>query len=346
MQHLIRIVGRGKRTAKDLTYEEAREAAELILTGEATPLQIGAFFMAERVKMETTEELLGFVEGLRERSRRYPITGSIDCASPYDGRKKSFFATIPTAFVLAAAGVPAVLHGSESLPPKWGITLTDVITTLGVPVRDVAAETLERAADRTGFLFARAETWCPALTDLGAYREQLGVRTLLNTAEKLVRYTDAPYLVFGVFHGTVFEKVAELLLRVGVKRGLVVQGTEGSDDVTVEKRTRAFFVRDGEHEVIIIDPEALGVQAALPEVEWTSELQARTIEAVLRGEAEADEAGAAAYRQQVALNAGIRLWLAEKAPSIEEGVEAANRILQSGQAWDQYQDWKRIVLEV
>jgi anthranilate phosphoribosyltransferase len=331
---LLKEVGRGKRGARDLTYEEARRAAELIVNGEATPAQIGAFLVAERIKMESPDELRAFIDVLRNRARLHPVEGSFDCAGPYDGRTRSFMATLPAAFVLAANGLPATLHGSAPLPPKWGVTLPDVLRELGVSVWGAPAEALAGAAAESGFLFVPSESWCPPLGKLRAIREELGLRTVFNTAEKLLRFSDAAYMAAGVFHGTVFEKIARLVMDVGVKRGIIVQGMEGSEDLRVDKPTRTYLLRNGASELFIVDPEVYGLQAEMPDVEWTAARQAEMTLSVLRGEAELP------YRNLVLLNSAVRLWIGEKAGSIEEGVSRARAALDGGKALAAFERWK------
>jgi anthranilate phosphoribosyltransferase len=337
MQELIKEVARGKRGSQDLTYEQAKRAADLILTEEAKPVQVGAFLVAERLKMETTEELLGFVHALEARSFKHPLAGGIDCAGPYTGRSRTFAATLPTAFVLTSLGLPVTLHASPALPPKMGVTLLDILSALQLPIERINREQLTKAADQKGLMFVPTEKWCPSLETIRPLRADLGVRTLFNTAEKLIRFTEAPYIALGVFHGTVFEKVAELLVQLGVQRGLVIQGVEGSEDLTVEKRTRTLFVHQETHKLLVIDPDELGLQANFPEVEWTAELQAQTTLAVLQNEAHT------AYRNMVLLNSGVRIWLAQKSESIEEGVEQARTALESGAAWNQFEQWSEML---
>ncbi|MCD1258107.1 anthranilate phosphoribosyltransferase [Paenibacillus athensensis] len=340
MISLIKEVARGKRGARDLTYEEAMQGAEAILTQTATPAQIGAFLVAERIKMESSDELRAFTDALRARCLPYPMEGSFDCAGPYDGRTRSFIATLPTAFVLAACGLPAVLHGSPSLPPKWGVTLTDVLQALHIPVLDASREALTAAADRTGFLFAPTERWCPPLGELRAIRQELALRTVFNTAEKLLRFTNARHMAMGVFHGTVFEKISQLLIDIGVTSGIVVQGMEGSEDLSVEKRTRTYVIRDGVSELFIVDPELYELQVEMPEGEWTTELQAQTTLAVLRGEAELP------YLNMVLLNSAVRLWIGQKAGSIEEGLYMARHAIEQGKALQTFQAWSEALKPV
>ncbi|MFD0694170.1 anthranilate phosphoribosyltransferase [Paenibacillus sp. GCM10027628] len=340
MISLLKEVGRGKRGARDLTYEEAAQAAVAILTGAATPAQIGAFLVAERIKMESPDELKAFIDALRARITPYPVAGSMDCAGPYDGRARTFIATLPTAFVLAACGLPTTLHGSPSMPPKWGVTLTDVLQALKIPALQASREALISAAARTGFLFTPTESWCAPLGELRGLRQELGLRTVFNTAEKLLRFTEAPYMAVGVFHGTVFEKITNLLLELGVSRGIVVQGMEGSEDLGVDKRTRTYVIQDGASELFIVDPEIYELMIEVPEVVWTAELQGETALAVLRGEAELP------YLNMVLLNSAVRLWVAQKAGSIEEGIYLARHAIEQGNALRKFTEWTEAIKPV
>jgi anthranilate phosphoribosyltransferase len=338
MYELLKEVGRGKRGAKDLTYDQAYEAAQMFLHDKATPAQMGAFLMAERIKMESPDEVLAFVNACRESVQPVSLRDSLDCAGPYDGRRTSFMATLPAAFVLAACGQPVTIHSSPSLPPKWGITLTDVLQVLGIPLDSSARPVMISAAERSGVLFVPTETWCPALQKMRPLRMELGVRTLFNTVEKLMRFANSPYMAIGIFHGTVFEKIAQLLLRLGVEKGIVVQGMEGSEDVTVSRPTRTLILKNGDYQPYLVDPSAWNLQAELPEMEWTPELQLKTAEAVLKGTAELP------YRNLVLMNAALRLWVTDRADSLDEGVAMARQALDEGLAWRQYQRWVGAVL--
>ncbi|MDP5275046.1 anthranilate phosphoribosyltransferase [Chengkuizengella axinellae] len=336
MISLLKEVGRGKRGAKDLSYKEALKAAEHILTGKATPSQIGAFLIAERIKMESQEEIQAFIEVCKLHSLRYPMENSIDCAGPYDGRNSSFIATIPTAFVLAACGLPVTLHGGKTLPPKLGVTLYDVMNEM---CRDgnISNKNLLKGAEEAGILFVETEKWCPPLEKMRTIREEIGMRTLFNTVEKYLRFSNSSYMAVGVFHGTVFEKMAKLLSNLGIQKGIIVQGMEGSEDISVEKQTRTLIVKDEQHELFIIDPEVLEMQCDFPEVNWTVEKQTSTALDVLKGTAELP------FHNMVILNSAVRLWVADKVDSIEQGIYSVRHILEQGLAYKQYQKWIRAI---
>ncbi|MCL9661648.1 anthranilate phosphoribosyltransferase [Paenibacillus hunanensis] len=334
MTEILKEVGRGKRGSRDLTYEESLHVASMIMNREATDVQIGAFFMAERMKMENVDEMQAFVDVCRQMALRSSFKkGGIDCAGPYDGRLKSFIAGFATSFVLAAAGVPVTLHGSEPLPPKWGVTLPVLLRQMGVDTASLTREQALHAGNETGLLFVAAEQWCPPLGELRELREQIGVRTVLNTAEKLMNYSYSPYLVYGVFHNTFFERMSRLLLRLDYERAFIVQGPEGSEDLFIDRPTRTYAVEHGEARLEIIDPEAYYLDMSVPEMEWTAETQIRVTEQVLSGQADR------AFYNQVLLNSAYRLYLAGRSGSIEEGVYDAKALLDSGAAYRLYVKW-------
>lgn len=337
---LLKEVGRGKRGARDLTYEEAFEAAEWILTQKATPAQTGAFFVAERIKMESVAELEAFVVSCRKHAFRSPIQEGIDCTGPYDGRTKSFFASFATSFLLAAYGLPVTLHGSATLPPKRGVTLHDMLTSVGIHVEKLSKERSIDIAKQTGILYVPSEQWCPPLAALRPIREELDMRTILNTVEKLMDYAHSPYLIFGVFHNTVFNRMSELLHHLGYRKSLIVQGVEGSEDLHIDRPTRTYLVENGDASLSIIDPELFGLDAVLPEqIEWTADKQIQVTEEVLQGR------GHMAYMNQVLLNAAVRLYIANKVDSIEQGLYNCRPLLENGTAWELYCRWKQAMLD-
>ncbi|WP_042168973.1 anthranilate phosphoribosyltransferase [Paenibacillus gorillae] len=336
---LLKEVARGKRGARDLNGEEALEAADLILNRKATPAQIGAFLIAERIKMESVEELEAFVLTCRKQSYRAPIQRGLDCAGPYDGRTKAFYATFATSFLLASAGLPVTLHGAASLPPKWGVTLHDLLAAIGIDADMTDKSRTEEIARQTGVLYVPSEQWCPPLKELRPLREELGMRTVLNTAEKLIDFSRSPYLVFGVYHNTVFDRMSKLLLHLGYSKALIVQGSEGSEDLYIERPTRTYIVEHGEARLHVIDPDTYGLETSLPEgVEWTAAMQIRVTEEALRSE------GHIGYVNQVLLNGAVRLRLAEKVDSIEEGIYTCKSLLENGSAWELYRKWRGAML--
>jgi anthranilate phosphoribosyltransferase len=339
MINILKEVARGKRGARDLNYEESLHAAESILGLAASPAQIGAFLIAERIKLESVDELKAFVTVLRKYAHREPlIEQGLDCAGPYDGRKSSFFATFPTAFLLSAAGLPVTLHSSASLPPKWGVTLHDIIHESGIESTALERTNAIAAAYESGVLFANAEEWCPPLGKIRNIREEIGMRTIFNTAEKLIDYTCSPFIVFGIYHNTVFDRLSRLLIQLGYQKALIVQGVEGSEDLFIDRPTRVYTIEKGLAALDIIDPEVFGLDTMVPEVQWTPHQQLMTAEAVLQG------GGHMAFYNQTLLNGAARLHLAGRVNSIEEGLYTCKNLLDNGEAWSVYMKWRGSLL--
>ncbi|WP_429369820.1 anthranilate phosphoribosyltransferase [Paenibacillus sp. DS2015] len=339
MINILKEVARGKRGARDLNDEEALTAAEAIIGNNASPAQMGAFFTAERIKTESVEELEAFVSVCRKYANRTPIQSGIDFAGPYDGRKSSFIATFATAFLLGAAGLPVTMHGTHSLPPKWGVTLLDLLHEIGIQEEQLTSEHAIRIARLTGILCVSSEQWCPPLRELRKIREELGMRTILNTVEKLIDYSHSPYLVYGVFHNTVFERMAKLIHKLDYKQAIIVQGAEGSEDLFIDRPTRTYIVENNQFRMQVIDPETYGLDTLVPEVTWSATEQLRVTEEVLRGESHM------AFYNQVLLNGAVRLHLAQRVNSIEEGVYTCKSLLDNGSAWATYLKWREAMLD-
>ena len=136
MRFLLREIGQGPRAGRDLTRDEAREAMSLILSQHAVPAQAGGFLLVQRYKGETPDELIGFAEAVRAGARTTApkAEGLLDIGSPYDGRKKSIVVSPASAIVVAAAGVPVVMHGEKGIGPKFGVPIGDVLEALGLDI--------------------------------------------------------------------------------------------------------------------------------------------------------------------------------------------------------------------
>lgn len=329
----LKEIGRGPRGKRDLTYDEALASAHRIFSGDATPAQIGAYLVALRLKPESPDEILAFIHALKERSRHHAVPESLDCAGPYDGRGKSFFATLPAAFIAASCGLPVTLHGIASLPPKKGVSLLDVLREMNIPWDRVKPDLWIEAARKTGVLFIHTEQWCPPLAQVRPYREEVGLRTLFNNAEKLLRLSESSCLAVGVFHRTALKKIAQVLTRLPLRRGLVVQGMEGSEDFPVDRDARALLIDRGNVEEIVFSPREWGIAAEVPSETWTARRQADVAMDVLRGQADST------FIRSAVWNAGIRLWLAEKCDSVGEGVTVAQTALENGAALRSFQQW-------
>ncbi len=343
MQQWIKEVARGKRGSRDLTYAETRDAARLMVDGKATDAQIAAYFVSQRLKTETADELLAFIDTYQERTEKLRIQDSIsekviDFAGPYTGRN-SFAVTIPCSILLAANNFPSFLHGTDSLPPKYGISLREIVEELGIGT-DHDNESLSRMIGSANIGFARTDRFCSPLVMLRSIREEIGVRTLMNTVEKLLDLSSAHSLMMGAYHRTAIIKIAPVFKGMSFKRVFIVQGVEGSEDLPVYRNSFIYTIKDGILDSFIVNPKDYGLFEELPEKDkLTSEEQADIINALLSGER---SGYLSYYYKQLLFNTGVRYHLFGAAPNILEGINIAKEQLQSQKGLQQLQKWKRL----
>lgn len=335
MIEIIDKFGRSRRgPRRSLTYEEAYEAAELIVSGRASPVQIGAFLMAERIKMETADEIGAFVDVMLMHSYKQKFPVSIDCTGGVYGRTHSFMATFPTAFVLASCGLPVTLHGNLKPRYRKAVTVIDLLQLLGVPIEQPSiSNTLIQAGLESGVMIVPIEEWSPAIKRLRPIREEFGLHSILDIAEQYLRPTSAPYMATGVESEAAFERTVQIMKRIGVQRGIIVQGMDGSEDIGVGSRTRTIIFDGGFPELFIVDPEMYGLGGSVPEKEWSPAEQLSASLSVLRNSAEPE------LRNTVALNAAVRLWMTNMVDSIEDGIRVALVSLEQGAARRKYETW-------
>jgi anthranilate phosphoribosyltransferase len=334
MRVFLREIGQGPRAGRDLTREEAREAMSLILSQQATLAQAGGFLLVQRYKGESPEELIGFAEAIRESARIIApnVKGLLDIGSPYDGRKKSIVVSPASALVVAAAGVPLVMHGEKGIGPKFGVPIGDVLEALGIDI-DAEPADVERSIEETGVGFLRQSRFVAQVYSLRELRTEIALRTCLSTVEKIYNLAGASYSLLGLSHLPYAEKMLAAASKMGFKRVMIVQGIEGNEDAPTSRPCRAFLWEEGaggqepgERE-LRIDAKEYGLQPASAEEMAGGDAaeNARIAEAVLSGEA-------GGHRDLVLLNAGIRIWLAERSESIGDGIGKAREAIDSGAA--------------
>lgn len=195
----IRILGKGKRGARDLTEEEAFEAMGMIMRGEVQPMQLGAFLMLMRVKEESPEELAGFVRAVRGQLRMPPNAPAVQLDwSSYAGKRRQLPWFILTALLLADAGVTVFMHGTEG-HTEGRVYTRETLEALGLPV----ATSLDEAAShlaQNNFAYLPLQYLCPVLYEMIGLRPLLGLRSPVHTLSRMLNPFEAPYLVQGIFH--------------------------------------------------------------------------------------------------------------------------------------------------
>jgi anthranilate phosphoribosyltransferase len=334
MQQYLKIVGNGRRTARDLTCEEAEAACTLIMEGQASLPQVAAFMAALRIKEESGTELTAFTRVVRRYSQHLPAAHAhgIDICIPYDGRSKTSILLVASAIITATCGAYVGLHGrvEQATPPKFGLGIGDVLAALGIPINlslDTAAEML----NDTHLAFVSCAHFAPRLEQFNPVRLDFGMRSFFNTVEKLLNPFGMPSAMVGVFHYPVMQRVIETLQQVGYRRGLAVQGSEGSIEVLTSRRTPILEFNqntDGLQEYAI-DPHMFDWwESALDQTPLTAEDQATLTLQILDPSSNI----ASYYRQSAALTAGLMLYSANISAMLAEGVTQARAALKGGAA--------------
>ncbi|MCT2534230.1 anthranilate phosphoribosyltransferase [Aquibacillus koreensis] len=343
MQQWLKEVARGKRGSKDLSYNETLEVARSIIHGHATDAQIAAYFIAERLKTESPDELLAFVHAYQAHSEKLLLSPTItdhiiDFAGPYNGRN-TFAATIPASILMADHGIPAFLHGSDSLPPKYGLPIMDILLELGVDI-DSSKANLSQSIEDCLIGFAWTERYNHSLGELRSIREQIGVRTLMNTVEKLLNLSQAKSLMMGAFHRTAINKIYPIFQQLSYQNVFIVQGLEGSEDVPVHRNSFVFQLTEDSLDSFIVKPEEYGLlnKDFDKNEKLTAEEQRDITLAVLSGDKSPTYRY---YYNQVVFNTGIRYYLFGATKTIEEGIDVAKEQIQKQSGLRMLEKWKQ-----
>lgn len=310
----------------DLTRDEMEAVMRQIMTGEATPIQIGGFLAGLRAKGETVDEIAAAAGVMRELATRVEVNTEhlVDtCGTGGDGRKL-FNVSTAAAFVVAAGGGRVAKHGNRAMSGSSGSA--DVLEALGVNL-DLPPERVARCIDEIGLGFLFAPAHHSAARHAAAPRRELGTRTLFNLLGPLTNPAGAPHQLLGVFAPRWVEPLAKVLRALGSHHVLVVHSHDGLDEISISAPTQVAELLDGQVISYTIHPEELGFDPK-PLDELVVADAGESL-ALIR-EALSGRPGAA--RDMVALNAGAALYAADVAESLEAGVDLAGRVLDSGAA--------------
>ncbi len=315
---------------QSLSEQEAIAVMEEIMTGEATPSQLGAFLTALRLKGETVEEIAGLARVMREKALHVPIPSGVTpmdtCGTGGDGAG-TFNVSTAAALVVAACGQPVAKHGNRAATSRCGSA--DVLEALGVKI-ELKPEQVARCVTETGFGFMFAPVYHPAMKHVGPTRREIGIRTVFNILGPLTNPAGASYQVLGVPEASLVPKMAEALLRLGCKRALVVYGEDGMDEMSLGAPTLVCEVlgSKGDLREYRVTPEDLGLTRQSREAvrggdaAFNAELLRETLAGRLND----------AHADMVSLNAGAALLASERVNTLAEGVRLARETLRAGRA--------------
>lgn len=331
----IKAVGAGKTGSRDLTYDEAVAAAHAIARGEATDAQTAAFLMAIRMKGEADDEIMAFIDVFRKYSHPYAsYSDSLNCAGPYDGRE-SFPVSIPVSLLLASVGFPQVLHGSESLPPKMGTSVKELLEGLGIRV-ELEARDWETVFNSTKIGFIWTDRMCPPLARIRKVREEIGLRTFIHMVEKVLNPTRSLNLMIGVNHRTSMEHLVQIMPKAGIEKACIVQGLEGSEDVPISKTSAVRMVTPYGDETTVLDPSTFGFYGA-PLEKIDTETKLKLLNRIIQGD---DSPELRSEREHVIFNTGLRLYWFEKVSSYEDGFQLARQLYYRKEGWKVLKRWR------
>jgi anthranilate phosphoribosyltransferase len=316
---------------RDLSAADMEAVMRSIMTGQATPAQIGGFLVGLRMKGETVDEIAAAAKVMRELATRVDVGGRhlVDtCGTGGDGAS-TFNISTASAIVTAAAGGRVAKHGNRSVSSRSGSA--DVLEAAGVKL-DLTPAQVATCIDQVGVGFLFAPQHHSAMKHAIGPRKEMRVRTLFNLLGPLTNPAGAPNQVLGVFSLEWVEPLAQVLKQLGSEHVLVVHAEDGLDEISIAAPTRIAELNKGDISVYTVTPEDFGLQRAdLSAIAVENAAQSLAmIEAVFAG-----QPGPA--RDIVRLNAGAAIYAAGLAPSLADGVALAADVISSGKARQTYQ---------
>jgi anthranilate phosphoribosyltransferase len=321
MKALLALVAGGER----LSLDQARSAFEIMMSGDATPAQVGAFLMGLRVRGETVDELTGGAEALRERMVKVQAPAdAIDTCGTGGDASGTFNVSTAAALVVAACGVPVAKHGNRALSSKAGSA--DILAALGVNI-DVEPSRVERAIREAGIGFMMAPRHHGAMRHVAGARVELGTRTIFNLLGPLANPAGARRQLLGVFAHDWIEPLAHVLGQLGSERAWVVHGSDGLDELTTTGPSHVAELRAGRVTTFEVTPEEAGLpRARLEDLRGAdATTNADALRALLDGVR-------GPYRDIVLLNSAAALVIADRASDLAAGVARAVEAIDGGAA--------------
>tara|TARA_R110002167_G_scaffold90855_2_gene244423 strand:+ start:6564 stop:7592 length:1029 start_codon:yes stop_codon:yes gene_type:complete len=311
---------------QNLTAEQMQSVMRTIMTGEATPAQIGGFLIALRMKGETVDEVVGAARVMRELATAVPVAGEhiVDtCGTGGDGAG-IFNVSTAGAFVVAAAGGLVAKHGNRSVSSSTGSA--DVLEAAGVNL-NITPEQVAHCITQVGVGFMFAPSHHSAMKHAIGPRREMAVRTIFNVLGPLTNPAGAPNQLLGVFSREWVRPLAEVLQRLGSRHVMVVHAEDGLDEISIASPTYVAELKDGQISEYTLTPEQLGLKRVTLDslVVENAEQSLALIRSALAGET-------SPAADIIKLNAGAAIYVAGLVESLQAGVDCASQILESGAA--------------
>ncbi|WP_435077501.1 anthranilate phosphoribosyltransferase [Halococcus sp. AFM35] len=328
---MTEVVGSGHKSADDMTRTQATDAFERILDDEPDPTTLGAFWLANRWKRNTPDELAAYIDLMADQSVEFapPDCDPVDCGANYDGKGRSALLGVGAGIVAAAAGTPVVAHSGDRVPTQKQDAYKHVLDELGVRT-DLSSPESAAMTDETGFGFYYQPRFNPGVTALEDRRDMMGVRTFVNTIETLANPADADVHLGSFYHLPYAKRIIDTFdasERYDVPRVVMFQGMEGYDDIRPGSTTVAVG-ENGDLDDFEIKTAEYGMDFAEEDlaVDTVATDSAAITEDVLAGEREGRFADA------IALNGALRIYAREDCETLDEGLSMAREVIVDGSA--------------
>ncbi len=313
---------------KDLTYDEAFTVMNEIMSGQTTPTQNAAFLAAlstKSARTETTDEIAGCAAAMRAHATKVETDMELfEIVGTGGDNAHSFNISTTSALVAAAGGMKVAKHGNRAASSQCGTA--DCLEALGVNIMQSPGKCVE-LLKKVGMCFFFAQKYHTSMKYVGAIRKELGFRTVFNILGPLTNPGTPSMQLLGVYDDYLVEPLAQVLVNLGVKRGMVVYGQDKLDEISMSAPTKVCEIRDGWFKSTVITPEDFGFARCSREdlKGGTPQENARITLAILSGEK-------GHKRDAVLMNAGASLYIGGKAKNIKEGISLAAEIIDSGKA--------------
>jgi anthranilate phosphoribosyltransferase len=312
-------------TGATLTRDESTKAFDYMMSGEATPSQMGGFLMGLRLRGETVDEITGAVSTMRAKMQKVAAPpDAIDVVGTGGDASGSYNISTCAAFIVAGAGIPVAKHGNRALSSRSGAA--DVLGALGVKI-DLRPDEITRCIYEAGIGFMFAPAHHPAMKHVGPTRVELGTRTIFNLLGPLSNPAGVKRQMVGVFSRQWVEPLANVLKNLGSERAYVVHGSDGLDEITTSGPTAVAALDGGKVTTFEIKPDEFGIAPAKPEQlrGGDADSNAAALLEVLKGKK-------SPFRDVALLNAAAAIVVAGKAKDIKEGLAVAAKSLDSAEA--------------
>lgn len=311
---------------ENLSFDEAKRVMDEIMTGKASPVQMAAYLTALSMKGETIEEITASAGSMREHCiKLLHDMDALEIVGTGGDGSDSFNISTASAIIISSGGVPVAKHGNRAASSKCGAA--DVLEALGVNIT-VPPETSRRLLQEINICFLFAQNYHIAMKYAAPIRKELGIRTVFNILGPLSNPAGANMELMGVYDKALIEPLAQVMVNLGVKRGMVVYGMDKLDEISMSSETAVCEIAAGDIKTYFIKPEDFGYERC-----GKSDLKGGSADenaAIIRNILSGKDKGA--KRNAVCLNSGAAFYIAGKAATIKEGVRAAENLIDSGAA--------------